>query len=688
MKTEKIHFPELGATAELATFATPGGITEQHAILHVEPRGDLFDSQFDRILRAEAALLAMPQCRGSQTIFKRYFLSDSTNQQPIIEAQPPVGPQGASVSCIQQAPLDGSKVAAWLYIVHDMDVTDHDGLVIAAHNGYRHLWKMGMHEHKGDSAWQTESLLIDYEETLQRYGATLADNCIRTWFYVRDVDTQYAGMVKARRENFAEQGLTRDTHFITSTGIGGLPADTRALIQLGTYALIGFQPEQQRYLYAPTHLNPTYEYGVTFERGTRIDYGDRRHVYISGTASINNRGEVMHVGDIVSQTRRMWENVEALLAEAGTTTDDITTDEVQQSFTWQISDAEPTTALSVDVFNSPANWGPIFRTRGGQSSQPYEGATYTRYFQPGTQLDEATMRVEKPELRIDGANTVTDVPTGGQAKFNLQLYNASETNSVCIYNLKVLDGSNPNGAQLFIDGTPLSNGGEGRSVKMKGGEQISKQLILMQSDRYIRDYEGIKLVLCSTNDTATVSDPVVLNAHFIPASALVDMAVNQTVLNQEMKQKNGGVIVTMRNLDYEDESLAGLRVRYRKKGIGSWTLAREWSVDSVKAEMAKSPNKQISTAVAFPEDGLYEVQAQTFGTYGNTEVTYETENVEVLQDTHGPKLLGMVSPEDGQLTVTVPDLKGNVAATYTLTVKSGEVSVETDSKKPYKVVMH
>ena len=334
----------------------------------------------------------------------------------------------------------------------------------------------------------------------------------------------------------------------------------------------------------------------------------------------------------------------------GTTTDDLTTDEVQQSFTWQISDAEPTTALSVDVFNSPANWGPIFRTRGGQSSQPYEGATYTRYYNPGTQLDEATMRVEKPELRIDGANTVTDVPTGGQAKFNLQLYNASETNSVCIYNLKVLDGSNPNGAQLFIDGTPLSNGGEGRSVKMKGGEQISKQLILMQSDRYIRDYEGIKLVLCSTNDTATVSDPVVLNAHFIPASALVDMAVNQTVLNQEMKQKNGGVIVTMRNLDYEDESLAGLRVRYRKKGIGSWTLAREWSVDSVKAEMAKSPNKQISTAVAFPEDGLYEVQAQTFGTYGNTEVTYETENVEVLQDTHGPKLLGMVSPEDGQLT--------------------------------------
>ena len=158
---------------------------------------------------------------------------------------------------------------------------------------------------------------------MQRYGATLADNCLRTWFYVRDVDTQYAGMVKARRENFAQQGLTPETHFIASTGIGGLPADPHAIIQLGTYALIGFKPEQQRYLYAKTHLNSTYEYGVTFERGTRIDYGDRSHVYISGTASINNKGEVVHVGDVVKQTHRMWENVEALLTEAGSGFDDI-----------------------------------------------------------------------------------------------------------------------------------------------------------------------------------------------------------------------------------------------------------------------------------------------------------------------------------------------------------------------------
>ena len=140
---------------------------------------------------------------------------------------------------------------------------------------------------------------------------------------MRDVDTQYAGMVKARKDNFTEQGLTQDTHYIASTGIGGLPADTRALVQMGTYALVGFCPEQQRYLYAPTHLNPTYEYGVTFERGTCMEYGDRAHVFISGTASIDNKGNVLYVGDIVRQTQRMWENVETLLAEADTSFSDV-----------------------------------------------------------------------------------------------------------------------------------------------------------------------------------------------------------------------------------------------------------------------------------------------------------------------------------------------------------------------------
>lgn len=318
MKTKKIYWEDLGVTAELSEYTPSGKIGEYHIMLHVEPRKELFEGQLKRIYLAEERIGQLEEITDSATILKRYFLSDSTNQQPLMKKEP-----DCAISIIQQPPLDGSKIAVWIYIQKGSKVANENGMIVSEHNGYRHLWKMGMHEHKGDSAWQTESLLISYEEVLQNFNANIADNCIRTWFFVRDVDTQYAGMVKARKMNFEEQGLTEHSHYIASTGIGGLPADTRALVQMGTYAVTGFEEAQERYLYAPTHLNPTYEYGVTFERGTLMEYGDRAHVFISGTASINNRGEVMHIGDIVKQTKRMWENVEKLLEEANTTFDDV-----------------------------------------------------------------------------------------------------------------------------------------------------------------------------------------------------------------------------------------------------------------------------------------------------------------------------------------------------------------------------
>lgn len=73
----------------------------------------------------------------------------------------------------------------------------------------------------------------------------------------------------------------------------------------------------------PEYLNPTYEYGVTFERGTAVEYGDRKHIFISGTASIDNRGEVVYPGNIAGQTRRMLLNIEALLKEAGSSLADL-----------------------------------------------------------------------------------------------------------------------------------------------------------------------------------------------------------------------------------------------------------------------------------------------------------------------------------------------------------------------------
>lgn len=335
METKKYYWEQIGATAELSLFIaepTDGADScdEMHVMLHIEPRGELFEGQISRAYQAEKELLALPELQGAKAVYKRFFLSDATNQMPVLQArrqgkgiEDPIYADSFALSVIQQPPLDGSKIAIWIYFQRGAKLSNEHDVIVAEHNGYRHLYKWGLCIPSGDSYYQTKTLLEDYEHDLQRFGATLEQNCIRTWFFVRDVDTQYAGLVKARKENFEEQGLNAHTHYIASTGIGGNPANPRAIVQLGTYALTGFDPKQQYYLYAKTHLNPTIEYGVTFERGTVVEFGDRAQIYISGTASINNKGEVMYVGDIVRQTERMWENVGELLKEGNASFDDV-----------------------------------------------------------------------------------------------------------------------------------------------------------------------------------------------------------------------------------------------------------------------------------------------------------------------------------------------------------------------------
>jgi len=50
--------------------------------------------------------------------------------------------------------------------------------------------------------------------------------------------------------------------------------------------------------------------------------------------------------------------------------------------------------------------------------------------------------------------------------------------------------------------------------------------------------------------------------------------------------------------------------------------------------------------------------------------------------------LHVFKPADGEITVKVPDLKGNVAATYRVRTANGETTVETDCEKPYKLIVH
>ena len=157
----------------------------------------------------------------------------------------------------------------------------------------------------------------------QHRGITLEDNCLRTWFYVKDIDTNYNGMVTGRNEVFSEHDLTPDTHYIASTGIEGSFTDVHALVMMDAYAIKGIRPEQVEHLHALDHLSHTHRYGVAFERATSIAYRDRKHVIVSGTASIDHNGEIVHEGDVLCQLDRTLENISALLAQADADMEDM-----------------------------------------------------------------------------------------------------------------------------------------------------------------------------------------------------------------------------------------------------------------------------------------------------------------------------------------------------------------------------
>lgn len=300
---------------DIFRFEVEQGVAEYHAMLRITNPRLTFAEQAEALLAAYEQLVT-EQLPGAVAVMKRFFLSDAANQADHLQALL-LENSHCALSIVEQPPLDGTKIALWVYLQRGVQarMLPHGDYEVS-HGAYRHLWS-GTNCNKASKAeYQMRLLFNDYIMRLAEQGCRLADHCIRTWLFVQNVDVNYAGVVKARNEVFLTQGLTSDTHFIASTGIAGRHADPEVLVQMDAYAIDGIQPEQIHYLYAPTHLNPTYEYGVSFERGTYVDYGDRRQVFISGTASINNRGEVVHPGDIRKQTLRMWENVETLLAEA------------------------------------------------------------------------------------------------------------------------------------------------------------------------------------------------------------------------------------------------------------------------------------------------------------------------------------------------------------------------------------
>ncbi len=263
-------------------------------------------------------------------VFQRIFLSDVLNQASYVRESDLLD-ESVAVSIVQQPPLQYSKIALLAYHVKSSEPMTKHRLspkhLLVKKRGARHLWSTRLctcdSETTNSSEKQTDAIFEDLIGTLENNGANLRDHCVRTWIYMKDVDVFYKGMVDSRRDMFSRQGLTGDTHYIASTGIEGACAHRHDLVSMDAYSHLDLVPGQISYLNDFDRLCPTKDYNVTFERGTKLSYADRAHYYISGTASIDNSGDVVHLGDVVLQLERTLENIDALLKSGSATINDM-----------------------------------------------------------------------------------------------------------------------------------------------------------------------------------------------------------------------------------------------------------------------------------------------------------------------------------------------------------------------------
>ena len=323
------------------------------------------------------------------------------------------------------------------------------------------------------------------------------------------------------------------------------------------------------------------------------------------------------------------------------------------SFSYTLAEEGDDDALTVDVYKYGA-YSPIFRTRGGQTSGPYEGEVKTKYYRPGTTIMEATMQIEVPQITVD-VPTVSNVPTGSAANYTLRLTNASEIDEDVYYKLLMIDESNPDGAKITIDGMPLT---DNHIIKIPAGQTVTKAMQLWQTNTSVLDYKNIGIVLASQSQydpTSTwdqIADTVYVSAQFVPSSSAVTMKLDRTTLNS---QTGDDLNISFNQFDRDYHNLKAFRIQYRKQGDTDWTLVREYVIN----EADKTQNNELlpSTATVSYKlpmhnfsDGDYTFRILSVSSYGNEEVYNTSEEIALVKDMQRPQPLGMPTPTNGILS--------------------------------------
>jgi enamine deaminase RidA (YjgF/YER057c/UK114 family) len=165
----------------------------------------------------------------------------------------------------------------------------------------------------GENAFEEAYAMFCRAEDLLREAGMSFDEVVRTWIYLRHMDRDYAEFNRARREFFRSRGIDLKP---ASTAVGGVPCADAHDFSMRLHAVKSPGPLDVEVMSAPT-LNEAWVYGSDFSRGLKIVEANKIALYVSGTASVDEAGRTVHVGDLEAQAERMLVNISALLAAHG-----------------------------------------------------------------------------------------------------------------------------------------------------------------------------------------------------------------------------------------------------------------------------------------------------------------------------------------------------------------------------------
>ena len=310
--------------------------------------------------------------------------------------------------------------------------------------------------------------------------------------------------------------------------------------------------------------------------------------------------------------------------------------------------------------------GFVYRTRGGATVQPWEDERKTMFYRSGTVLDARTKKIENPKITLD-KQSISGVPYGEPARFKVYLTNDSEepnaiSTPLSFYTLFQEEATNPKGAKLMMDGSPIT--GDGRNMYVVPGQITEKTLEVYAGEDF--DYENLEIGIVSKNDV-NVYDKVKFDVHFLRMAGPVNISTpgDKWVMNTDapFHEKKGYFLpVKIDGFDRKQKNFDHIEFQYKETARGDdyWTnLCSYYDNDSLMALASgvkeKIPDNGYINTEFYGEgvvmEKAYDLRAVLYIRDGNSFLTSSSQILSGIKDTRRPQLFGTPEPIDGVLDI-------------------------------------